>query len=336
MGNQDVFYRFDPVLGWDNLAGSHGQFSRSEFSYPVRINSSGMRDEEIAARRPGEFRIAVLGDSFVWGVGVADGERFTERLEAKDPALNVLNFGVTGFSPVQYLLQLDKVLALKPDFVIAALCLGNDLSDNVSYTPYDHPKPYAALTADGAGFELKGYPLPDSKPAASYLTGAVSSLRIVGLVEYLIDHATKPSDQGALGIEPAMLYVPLDQLRARGRAQVEAAFKLNRLLLAAMKTKIDAALGPHRFAVLLVPTKFELGLADHWAHFDPDAVARRVSADLSGLGIPVIDGREVIAAADFWKRDGHWRPSGHEKIAGLLAKFLAGLGDPRLQGMNPG
>ena len=34
LGNQYVFYRFDPILGWNNLAGMQGQFSRSEFSYP--------------------------------------------------------------------------------------------------------------------------------------------------------------------------------------------------------------------------------------------------------------------------------------------------------------
>ena len=94
MGNQYVFYKYDPVLGWDNLPNMRGQFSRLEFSYPVSINSQGMRDAEIKERRPDEFRVAVLGDSFVWGVGVAYGERFTEVVEARNPHINVLNFGV--------------------------------------------------------------------------------------------------------------------------------------------------------------------------------------------------------------------------------------------------
>ena len=84
MGSSYVFHRFDPVLGWDNLANAQGQFSRLEFSYHVKINSSGMWDDEIKPKAPGEFRVAVLGDSFTWGVGTPYGERFTEVMEARD------------------------------------------------------------------------------------------------------------------------------------------------------------------------------------------------------------------------------------------------------------
>src|SRR3990172_1426553 len=96
LGNQYVFYRFDPILGWNNLPGMQGQFSRSEFSYPVKINSNGFWDAELAPKRADEFRVAMLGDSFTWGLGVAYGERFTEIVEARDPKINVLNLGVAG------------------------------------------------------------------------------------------------------------------------------------------------------------------------------------------------------------------------------------------------
>ena len=111
MGNQFVFYRYDPVLGWSNLPNMQGQFSRIEFSYPVQINSLGMRDVEPADARKGEFKVAFMGDSFTWGVGAAYGERFTEVVEALDPRINALNFGVSGFAPVQYLLQIDQAPA---------------------------------------------------------------------------------------------------------------------------------------------------------------------------------------------------------------------------------
>src|SRR4051795_1148028 len=61
LGNQSVFFRFDPVLGWANLPNMHGQFSRLEFSYPVQINSDGMWDSELADRRKDEFRVALSG-----------------------------------------------------------------------------------------------------------------------------------------------------------------------------------------------------------------------------------------------------------------------------------
>ena len=56
-----------------------------------------MYDAEVAPKAPGEFRVAVLGDSFTWGFGVPYGERFTEIVEARDRKINVLNFGVEAF-----------------------------------------------------------------------------------------------------------------------------------------------------------------------------------------------------------------------------------------------
>ncbi len=129
LGNQFVFYRFDPKLGWSNRPNSHGYLTRAEYRIPVEINSVGMRDREPPPRLQGRQRIAVLGDSFVWGVGAQYGQRFTEVLQRKLPRLDVLNYGVSGYGTTQELAQLDGVLDAKPDYVIVALCLSNDVTD---------------------------------------------------------------------------------------------------------------------------------------------------------------------------------------------------------------
>src|SRR5262249_38617468 len=177
LGDINVFYRYDPVLGWDNLPNAHGYLTRAEYSTEVSNNSLGMRDVEIGPKDPGEYRVAFLGDSFTWGVGVSYGERFTEVVGKRDPAIHPLNFGVSGFSPVQQLFQIDRVFPLKPDYVVLVFCLGNDLTDNVEYRPYDHPKPYAALSSDGSRVEILGHPLPESAHGPA-LFGAASSLHI--------------------------------------------------------------------------------------------------------------------------------------------------------------
>lgn len=323
MGNQYVFYHFDPVLGWDNLPNMQGQFSRSEFSYPVKVNSNGLWDAEIKPKQPGEFRVAVLGDSFTWGLGVAYGERFTEVAEALEPKINVLNFGVSGYSPIQYLFQLDKVFALKPDYIVVAFCLGNDLTDNVSYSPYNHPKPYVTLSADGGSFVVKGYPLPETTGAGPVLIGAASASRIVGMIKFVYDQMHKPKGEGEVTEDEALVYVPPEKLKPNEAETVRNIYKLNELILAAMKKKITAELGPDRFAVLLVPTKFEIGQSLSNQSANRNYVGDKILASLSHLGIPAIDGRPVIVASDFWKVDAHWRPSGHAKIGKLLAKFIA-------------
>ncbi len=333
LGNQYVFYRFDPVLGWANLPNSRGRFSRIEFSHQVQINSLGMRDREIVEKRDGALRVAFLGDSFTWGVGAAYGERFTEVLGTLNPRLDVLNFGVSGYAPIQYLLQLDQVLALKPDYVIVVFCLGNDLTDNVQFNPYNHPKPYAKLSADGSKLEIAGYPLPESKNVGPELIGAASASRIVGMIKFVLDETRrKRAEVEAIGAQMAQLideqivYSPEDRRTPEQQQKVAYLYKVNELLLEAIRDRVEAGIGPGRFAVLLAPTKYEYGIARHQSPAaDPNVVANGVLTSLSRLGIPAVDARTVIEPADFWKGDAHWRPSGHRKIGELLSKYFASI-----------
>jgi lysophospholipase L1-like esterase len=320
LGDIYVFYRYDPVLGWDNLPNAHGYLTRAEYNTEVSNNSLGMRDVEIGAKQPGEYRVAFLGDSFTWGVGVSYGERFTEVAGKLDPGIRTLNFGVSGFSPVQYLFQLDRVFPLKPDYVVLVFCLGNDLTDNVEYRPYDHPKPYAKLSSDGTRFEIAGYPLPVSEHGPA-LFGADSPLRIVGLTKRAIDSWTKP--RGGTVRSGARIYAPANILTPPERDTVAALYRINELLLDAIRQRVEREIGPNRFAVALAPTLFEYRPAT--ADFDPDAVPAGVLASLNRLGIPAIYGRPALTPADFWERDGHWRPSGHRKFGELIAKYLASV-----------
>jgi hypothetical protein len=322
LGDINVFHRFDPVLGWDNLPNAHGYLTRAEYSTEVSNNSLGMRDVEVGAKQPGEYRAAFLGDSFTWGVGVSYGERFTEVVGQRDKNIRALNFGVTGFSPVQYLFQLDRVFPLKPDYIVLVFCLGNDLTDNVEYRPYDHPKPYARLSSDGARFEIAGYPLAESTHGPA-LFGAASSLRIVGVTKLAIDSITRPRAEIVRG---AFIYSPPDTLDPVHRAKVASLYKINELLLDAIRQRVDREIGPNRFAVALAPTKAEYLAAT--PAFDPTLVPNGVLASLSRLGIPAIDGRPAITPADFWPLDGHWRPSGHRKFGELIAQYLASIARP--------
>ena len=258
-------------------------------------------------------------------MGAAYGDRFTEVVERLDPKINALNFGVSGYSPIQYLLEIDKVLSLKPDYVIVTFCLGNDLTDNVRPDPYVRPKPYALLSAAESHLEIKGYPLVDTKETGTRLIGAASALRVVGFIEYQLDRLQRKRGDADV-IDWQWLYAPPETLAADQQQKVALVYKVNELLLGAIRARIDAALGPGHFAVLLAPTKFEYGLDPGLPHdADYDAVARALLDELARLQIPAIDGRSAIAAGDFWKLDGHWRPSGHEKIGKLLTGYLDGV-----------
>ena len=131
MVDQDVGYALRP--------GAEGWWKREGLTY-VKINSDGFHDREhTIAKPPDTFRIAVLGDSFVEAFQVPAEKAFWSVLERKlqecPPAgkskVEVLSFGVSGFSTARELIQLQKrVWQYSPDVIILLVTTGNDVRDN--------------------------------------------------------------------------------------------------------------------------------------------------------------------------------------------------------------
>ena len=101
----------------------------------LRTNELGFRDAtpRLAPKRPGEFRIVVLGDSFTVSAGVDYARIYTtlleQRLKEKHPGVHVINLAVGGYNVVQYAAVLEEVaLGLEPDMVLVALYPENDFS----------------------------------------------------------------------------------------------------------------------------------------------------------------------------------------------------------------
>ncbi len=122
----------------------------------VRINKHGMRDDrEVALQKPpNTYRIAVLGDSYAEAVQVDVSKTFWRLLEsllqecnfAQGKTIEVLNFGVSGFSTGQELLTLREHARLfAPDLVICAFLSGNDVRDNSKETGGKYPRPFFEL-----------------------------------------------------------------------------------------------------------------------------------------------------------------------------------------------
>ncbi|MEM6672620.1 MAG: SGNH/GDSL hydrolase family protein [Planctomycetota bacterium] len=113
---------------------------------PAHTNGFGWRDRDRTLERADGTRIAVVGDSFTFGVGADDGERFTEWLESQAPSLEVLNLGVNGFGTDQQLRVVEEEgLAFDPDVVVCVTYLGNDLSDITHSEQHRWPKPHYRL-----------------------------------------------------------------------------------------------------------------------------------------------------------------------------------------------
>ncbi|HUP94275.1 MAG TPA: SGNH/GDSL hydrolase family protein [Burkholderiales bacterium] len=146
-----LFYRYDVHAGHRLLEGAEGWYRMEGEAY-VRINGQGMRDDrEITVRKAqGVYRIAVLGDSFTQAKELPVEKSFWRLLEVKlnqckpfaGKAVEVLNFGVDGYSTAQELQALrHRVWQFQPDMVLLAFYSGNDIQDNSREFATDHMQP---------------------------------------------------------------------------------------------------------------------------------------------------------------------------------------------------
>jgi len=113
---------FDAGLGWTwrpSSASEDGLF---------QINALGARGPREYGLRPapGKRRMATFGDSFTFCDEVSADDSFQVQLEELDPALEVLNFGVSGYGTDQALLRYERLgNGLGAEIVALGLMLEN-------------------------------------------------------------------------------------------------------------------------------------------------------------------------------------------------------------------
>lgn len=106
------------------------------------LNSRGFNDVERATARPAHVRhrVVAIGDSFAFGV-VPRADNYLARLEralAADGSVEVINMGVAGTEPRDYLAILaEEGLAYGPDLVLVGFYIGNDFEARAR-KPYEH------------------------------------------------------------------------------------------------------------------------------------------------------------------------------------------------------
>ena len=87
----------------------------------VRVNNVGFRDRDVPPKST-KYRIAVVGDSFTWGQGVEEQDRFSDLIEqALGSGYEVFNFGRPGDNMPEHLEVLTQALAIQADFVLLQL-----------------------------------------------------------------------------------------------------------------------------------------------------------------------------------------------------------------------
>ncbi|HEX8070425.1 MAG TPA: SGNH/GDSL hydrolase family protein [Pyrinomonadaceae bacterium] len=149
-----VFYTTDEARGYALRPCMRGWYRKEGATY-VEINCAGLRDREHArAKPPNTLRVAVVGDSYAEALQVQQADAFwavMERQLRACPALGgraveVINFGVSGYGTAQELITLEQeVWAYAPDVVLLAVTTNNDITDNARALKRTDEIPYFVL-----------------------------------------------------------------------------------------------------------------------------------------------------------------------------------------------
>jgi lysophospholipase L1-like esterase len=116
----------DPVTGWrlrPDYAGLGPDLPGVRLSYQVRINHAGFRGGLLTPDKPTDaVRIAALGDSVTFGFGVAEEDTYPVIVAGAlsngcRRHVEAINAGVPGFTSLQGVHYVDRVLSYHPDIV---------------------------------------------------------------------------------------------------------------------------------------------------------------------------------------------------------------------------
>jgi lysophospholipase L1-like esterase len=311
--------------GWANTPSTRAVYGEAEFRIEVTHNALGFRGPELQqGRAPGSVRVLVLGDSFAYGIGVADDETFSARLAEAVPRVEVLNAGVNGYGTGQELLLLrEYAAALRPDLVVVAF-FWNDVANS-----FKREFPSFRL-ADGS------LVWPEPGPAAQVSPPPVRRkwLRHSYLYRFGSDRLKLAGWWLSLA-----LGIPTESRDFVEDADREAAWKLTAALIRAISDQARAV--GARTAVLAIPDQVQVQRRTHVLGLDPRdyAVQPRLRAVCEATGIPLIDPLPELRADAargallYYPRDRHLTERGHRIVARVLEREFQRLG---LLGHAPG
>lgn len=284
--------------GWEMVPGE----SHFTYHHRVSINSLGLRGPEVEPRREGELRLLALGDSLVYGQGVADDQTLPVHLQAvlaerTGRPVTVVNAGLRAYSTPQELGLLRELgERIDPDLVVL-FWYWNDLDQQ------DLAQVAARLEASGPiAFDLGA--APEGWPLLRW--------RLVQLVR-----------RSVLAMQLHDLLRDETQLAWLERADERLALLPGQL--SAFREAAEA-LGAE-FAAVVIPKPGALVGSDPST---PIVDRARTAAGTVGIELPVLeDGLKRLTAASglpIVPYDGHYSGPGNRALAVDAALWLAELG----------
>lgn len=329
----------DPKTGLLRFSpNSEIRVKRSCFETIVHSNSDGFYAREYAIEKPeGVTRVAILGDSMIEGVQVSMDENVAVRLEllmrGAGYQVEVMPFGISSRGTYINMRTYEAyVKKYKPDIVIDAFLMSNDLNDDTS-------GPFAArFDADGS-VSLTA-PLQTQKAFIGHARGLMRHSALVMSLYRAVQGVSMQSRTETLGGSVPPAYQPYSKERVQA---IEDAWFLEEKLL--KKFKEVAEENSAHFVVVSLTEAYRVH-PDVREQVIPQKVFERLDFSLPEqrlaeiatqldilylpLLAPFIERARTSGELSYLPCDGHWSATGHQWAAEEIATFL--LKNPTLIG----
>lgn len=305
-----------------------------QYGHDVSFNSAGMRDREHAKQKEaGVFRILVLGDSFMEALQVPFEASLPSQLERAlqertGKRVEVVNAGVSGWGTddeLRYLKQYGR--AWRPDLVLVAMTLHNDISDNLrmAWHTVQHD---SLVERPRAPMSFLRYKIVELKAFVA------TRLQLYQLWSRVRHGSEIRRYTRGLNSHVVQLF--------QQPAPLSIAWGLTLTALELKGIQAVAAADGGRAAVVLLPLRWQLSderfaelvaSADTTVRMELDKPQRAISEIARRLEIPVIDLLPVFrqwtsagGASLYHESDGHWNEAGHRLATDAVARGLVEAG----------
>ena len=300
-------FRFSP--------NSKGQQLHSEYQHSVQHDQHGWRNPCFDFDKPATS--IVVGDSYIYGIGVSDRDLMQCQIKTKLPNSNIYAMGIPGAAINQYIRLIRthaktiKKLSPNSNTIDLAICMGNDFEVLAEYgspikTTRKHEKQGAPQFQTSGIKKLLGFAntllgtnelLSNSHVLQSIKLGALQSSSIKDHGDFYSNYGGQTFYKKNATTQKDLILKALLTIKEDIR---KSGFKLGSLILIPDGSEIsedrlarDAKLGGFDANKVDVDYKFNHLL---------DACKK--------ASINCIDFRSTLSADDYYMFDGHFRPSG--------------------------
>ena len=287
---------YDPALG-RHAKPNVSSYMDTDGLYRLTSGSDGWRGNY----KIGDSDVVVIGDSFVFGIGVDDKDHFANQTKRA----RVKPMGAPGYGLTHYL-QILKSLSseIKDKLVVWFVYTGNDFRESIRPTSYGYWFPFVSYDASTQSWKIKTDHIDPKKVPFNFeksYRNSIQELADLFSHNYLSDYA--------FGAFEYLAREANDHCVKNGAT----------------------------FAIVILPIRWQIDgdytfkLKRHASN--PDAFSLTYPEERTGevcqhLGIPWKPTLKEFSREDFLPNDLHWSRQGHEKAAKIIdGLYETHLGD---------